>query len=810
MATVEVVTNEGELVNACESGKLEDVRRLLLARVDPNTRSSNRLFVLHLAANSGHLEVCRLLLNMNASVNARDSADFCPLHYAAYHGKFDVIKLLRERGADMDSVGSNGSSPLHLASAGDSKAIVEYLLACGAQPDRKNQRFLSPADLARSEPVRSILEQASRPVSLMLQVICQEESRDVTKELTINTTETVGRLRSMSLHLFGLSHGSPYQISIDGNILVGQQETIISRLGLKSGAILRVVNEEDIASELALCRTKVEQLQGQLTQALTENGLRAAEVLEEQAKLQACQSETTTAQAATLRNEARALRAEALLQESQRKAEHLQAAVSTIQKRNEILEGHSQLLDRKFKEEQVLRDRLREADARYRALQEELEACKLDLQIESDKLKEQLSIVNLMQTMAFKERQLLREQSETTAVTSSLVAQSPLAAANFASAPDSGDSEGYWKRVAMRLSEELKDQALFVIESGVMKQCGAISDFTINRSLGCGNNGMVFEVFCTAPRHPNVHKKYALKMCFNFDLDTAAASGAFIQEFQELSKMPSHRNVVKCYSGFVDEIRDCVQTYLPDWVRAQSSITNRAGEKRNRRTQYIVLEHLENNLKNFINVNYPVGSVVPQALSATIICQLASALMHLELYHIAHRDLKLDNILVETDRDDSKKLTRCVLSDFGSACQLDDQKHCEIVVSETGYILSEHWGNPLHIAPELHTQAGRASRQKKRQVVHLDYCFQYSFELAVVAYEIILGDVPLVDYPGVFTTSSGEVNYKDSDIQSIPSEALQPELASILKAALSREPERRPTLAEIYTAFLPFVPDLLV
>ena len=141
MATVEEVTTQpSNFVDACEKGRLDDVRRMLHDRCDPNTRSSNRLFVLHLAANSGHIDVARLLLDLSATVDARDSADFTPMHYAAYHGHENVIDLLLERRADADAVGSNGSSPLHLASAGDHKTIAEKLIARGVDAGRRNVR----------------------------------------------------------------------------------------------------------------------------------------------------------------------------------------------------------------------------------------------------------------------------------------------------------------------------------------------------------------------------------------------------------------------------------------------------------------------------------------------------------------------------------------------------------------------------------------------------------------------------------------------------------------------------------------------
>ena len=54
-------------------------------------------------------------------------------------------------------------------------------------------------------------------------------------------------------------------------------------------------------------------------------------------------------------------------------------------------------------------------------------------------------------------------------------------------------------------------------------------------------------------------------------------------------------------------------------------------------------------------------------------------------------------------------------------------------LGDNGYILTPTWGNPSHIAPELHTTLNAAIRAKKRQIVELDYAYQPVFELVYSA-----------------------------------------------------------------------------
>ena len=165
--------------------------------------------------------------------------------------------------------------------------------------------------------------------------------------------------------------------------------------------------------------------------------------------------------------------------------------------------------------------------------------------------------------------------------------------------------------------------------------------FTISEVLGSGQNGIVLAARCNMRLHPNPCRVYALKVCFNFDQDTLGASGAFINEFVELAKLPRHQNVVAFYTNFFDVITDDIRVYLPDFAQTQSRIVTRGGAARNRKTQYFVLEHLDRCLASHLTKVHPPPVYVPERVTVFILLQLADALLHLAKHSIAHRDVKL-------------------------------------------------------------------------------------------------------------------------------------------------------------------------
>lgn len=138
---------------------------------------------------------------------------------------------------------------------------------------------------------------------------------------------------------------------------------------------------------------------------------------------------------------------------------------------------------------------------------------------------------------------------------------------------------------------------------------------------------MVALVSCTTPGFLWPDNRYALKVCFNFELDTNQARNAYINEFIELVKLPSHPNIVRFLCEFVDEIHDNIRRHLPEFARESSIIKHRDGTVSDRKTQFFVVEFVEMSLTRLLAESFaPPPSIVPHRMVATIISQVGSPL----------------------------------------------------------------------------------------------------------------------------------------------------------------------------------------
>ena len=361
--------------------------------------------------------------------------------------------------------------------------------------------------------------------------------------------------------------------------------------------------------------------------------------------------------------------------------------------------------------------------------------------------------------------------------------------------------------------------------------CKRTSSFQVEQVLGTGQNGMVSRVRCIEAGHSWPDKRYAMKMCFNFDKDTLQAQGAYVNEFRELVRLPSHSNIVRFLCEFFHEIDDSIRRLLPEFARDQSMVRSQGGSVRNRKTQFFVIEQVSMSLQQLMIERYAPPSIVPDRLVRMVMSQVASGLVHLEKHLVAHRDIKLDNILVdvvehdrqeapphqqsggtptrargEHQRGEEVSIKRCVIADFGCACSLTRDLKSTMVIGAGGNVISPMWGNGAHIAPELHSALGSAiisqrSAQEPRGF-EMDYSRQAVFELGVVGFEIVTGDGPIGEYPSsVADRLTGMVRFEDDEIGQIAAERLGAEQSSMLRRMVSCDASRRPSLMEVIECF---------
>jgi len=320
--------------------------------------------------------------------------------------------------------------------------------------------------------------------------------------------------------------------------------------------------------------------------------------------------------------------------------------------------------------------------------------------------------------------------------------------------------------------------------------------------LGEGDFGLVLEVSCDlCPLIEHNHergKTYAMKLQFHVEQhdDQAIQDGAYAHEQRMLELLLPHPNIVSLVGAFVGAIPDSLLPYIPDW--AQTLATHEHGGSRV--MQFIVMERLHMTLADYLEQHHPLS---PQAISR-IIVQVGSALLHMQRHLIVHRDLKLENILLELDHDEGRDsdIKRCVVIDLGSSCTLSTNMIELATIDSRGVVTSRRWGNQPHIAPELLIALTRALADDTVTEVALDYSKQVVYELGVLGFEIINRQQPIDGYPYRRTDRvTNEVVYSDAAIASIPNDRITASQAELLTRAVSFDATQRPSLEELIDAF---------
>jgi hypothetical protein len=106
--------------------------------------------------------------------------------------------------------------------------------------------------------------------------------------------------------------------------------------------------------------------------------------------------------------------------------------------------------------------------------------------------------------------------------------------------------------------------------------CLKAEHYAVQHTLGAGANGIVFAVTCTHPEAPVPGKTYALKLLFNYGVESSRLSCVFRPEWQSFALLPTHRNVNRFLGQFVDAIPDDMFERLTDGQRELGTCPLRA------------------------------------------------------------------------------------------------------------------------------------------------------------------------------------------------------------------------------------------
>ena len=206
----------------------------------------------------------------------------------------------------------------------------------------------------------------------------------------------------------------------------------------------------------------------------------------------------------------------------------------------------------------------------------------------------------------------------------------------------------------------------------------------------------------------------ALKMMFNYDIQSNAMAilrAMYKETIPALSRqvnpeadgwekilmeqsvsLPAHPNIVLMYGVFCAQIPNLRQSNTL-YPMALPPRLNPQGYGRNM-SLFLLMKRYNNSLQDYLNVD----SEISMRSRLLLFAQLLEAIAHLYRYGVSHRDLKADNILIDTsDQDDHPVL---VLSDFG--CCLAD-KNNGLTLPYTSHDMDKG-GNTALMAPEIITK----------------------------------------------------------------------------------------------------------
>ena len=139
-----------ELIECARYGDVEDLRNLLAAGADVNSKDVSGSTALHKASANGELECLVILKEYNAAYTANDGGNF-PSHWAAQNGKLEALKFLVESYPEVHMLTKNrqGRSTLTDAFTCGDESVLEVCLSHDSSSEEELMRTQTgppPAD----------------------------------------------------------------------------------------------------------------------------------------------------------------------------------------------------------------------------------------------------------------------------------------------------------------------------------------------------------------------------------------------------------------------------------------------------------------------------------------------------------------------------------------------------------------------------------------------------------------------------------------------------------------------------------------
>lgn len=112
------------LLEAAARNDFDEVKRLLMLGVSPDSVNHDGLTALHQCCIDASEPIMSLLLEFGANVDARDTEQWTPLHAACTCGHLNLVKILVENDADLLAVNGDGNMPFDIC---EDEATLDYI-----------------------------------------------------------------------------------------------------------------------------------------------------------------------------------------------------------------------------------------------------------------------------------------------------------------------------------------------------------------------------------------------------------------------------------------------------------------------------------------------------------------------------------------------------------------------------------------------------------------------------------------------------------------------------------------------------------
>lgn len=112
------------LLEAAARNDFDEVKRLLMLGVSPDSINHDGLTALHQCCIDASEPMMNLLLEFGANVDARDTEQWTPLHAACTCGHLNLVKILVENGANLLAVNGDGNMPFDIC---EDEATLDYI-----------------------------------------------------------------------------------------------------------------------------------------------------------------------------------------------------------------------------------------------------------------------------------------------------------------------------------------------------------------------------------------------------------------------------------------------------------------------------------------------------------------------------------------------------------------------------------------------------------------------------------------------------------------------------------------------------------